>query len=439
MRHKWKIAAVIIWLGGAVLAAFAGHLAQEGKGSMRLPGSVHAAVNSPGPSVSPSPATFSSDSSGSLDSSWQSRYDAAERKKEELEKEQQEIEKKVDNIQEFVTDVAKYVRTLDFQMTQLLDNIDTNKEQVKQVEQEVEDINEEYEFALERQQERYNAMKAHIKYMYENSHSNYLGYLMESQSLADLFSREEYIEKVTDYDKVLLAKYQSVLDEVTVAKSRVQEKEDEIVATRNSLKYEKEKLEELSTEKTRQIKVYQGLVKDSKEDAAQYARQIEQQQNAIEALLQEGRQAIYQREQDGDTVQVMPTTGDYAWPLPVSGRITSPFGYRSAPTAGASTYHKGVDIAVPTGTKILACKEGKVVTAAYSSSAGNYVGIYHGGGIYSYYMHCSQLTVSVDQRVKKGQVIAKSGSTGISTGPHLHFAIYKGGNYVNPMYYVKQP
>lgn len=415
------------------MAAFAGHLLQEGRGGMRFPGSVHAAVASPSPVVSQAPVSSSSDSS------WQGRYDAAERKKEELEKEQKEIEQKVDNIQAFTTDVTKYVRTLDFQMIQLLENIDANREQIKQVEQEVEDINEEYELALERQQERYNAMKAHIKYMYENSHSNYLGYLMESQSLADLFSREEYIEKVTDYDKVLLSKYQSVLDEVTAAKSRVEEKEDEIVATKNSLKYEKEKLEELSEEKTRQVKIYQGLVKDSKEDAAQYAEQIARQQEEIEALLQQKRDDISQQEQGGDTVQVMPTTGEYAWPLPVSGRITSPFGYRSAPTAGASTYHKGVDIAVPSGTKILACKEGKVVTAAYSSSAGNYVAVYHGGGIYSYYMHCSQLTVTAGQRVKKGQVIAKSGSTGISTGPHLHFAIYKGGNYVNPMYYVKQP
>jgi murein DD-endopeptidase MepM/ murein hydrolase activator NlpD len=88
---------------------------------------------------------------------------------------------------------------------------------------------------------------------------------------------------------------------------------------------------------------------------------------------------------------------------------------------------------------VLATKEGKVVTATYSSSAGNYVAIYHGNGLYSYYMHCSLLNVSVGDKVKQGQVIARSGSTGISTGPHLHFAIYKNGNYVNPMYYVKQP
>ena len=206
-----------------------------------------------------------------------------------------------------------------------------------------------------------------------------------------------------------------------------------------NVKYEKEKLEQLSDEKTRQIKIYQGLVADNRQNVASYAVQIADQEKEVEAILQGGRDKISQSEKSGDTVQIMPTNGEYAWPLPVSGRITSTFGYRKAPTAGASSYHKGVDIAVNTGTNVLACKEGKVVTAAYSSSAGNYVAIYHGGGIYSYYMHCSQLKTSVGKHVEKGQVIARSGSTGISTGPHLHFAMYKSGNYVNPMYYVKQP
>ena len=282
-------------------------------------------------------------------------------------------------------------------------------------------------------------MKIRIKYMYENSDSNYLVYLMKSRTLAEFLSREEYVEKVTNYDKVLLNKYQQVLDEVTIARQKAEEKQREVTATKNSLKYEKEKLEQLSDEKTRQIKIYQGLVADNRQNVASYAVQIADQEKEVEAILREGRDKISQSEKSGDTVQILPTNGEYAWPLPVSGRITSTFGYRKAPTAGASSYHKGVDIAVNTGTNVLACKEGKVVTAAYSSSAGNYVAIYHGGGIYSYYMHCSQLKTSVGKHVEKGQVIARSGSTGISTGPHLHFAMYKSGNYVNPMYYVKQP
>lgn len=431
MRHRWKIVAGI-WFAGAFLAGAAGFI-KEDSSVWKSMNRVYAA-----PQASEKPSS-EPDRSISYDGSTQSRLDAAQQKQEEMKKEQEQLENKLDSIQDSVSDVAKYVRTLDLQMTNLLDKIDTNKKQIKEVKQEIEEVNEEYNTALEKQQEQYEGMKAHIKYMYENSDSNYLVYLMESRSLADFLSREEYVQKVTDYDKVLLTRYQQVLDEVTVAQQRAEEKKKQVTAAKNSLKYEKQKLDQLSDEKTRQIEVYQGIVKENQQNVADYAAQIAAQEKEIEDILQQGRSNIAQQEQAGESVQVMPTTGEYAWPLPVAGRITSTFGYRKAPTAGASSYHKGVDIAVNTGTNVLACKEGKVVLARYSASAGNYVAIYHGGGIYSYYMHCSQLKTSVGKRVQKGQVIARSGSTGISTGPHLHFAMFKSGNYVNPMYYVKQP
>lgn len=431
MRHRWKIVAGI-WFAGAFLVGAAGFI-KEDSSVWKSMNRVYAA-----PQASEKPSS-ELDSSISYDGSTQSRLDAAQQKQEEMKKEQEQLENKLDSIQDSVSDVAKYVRTLDLQMTNLLDKIDTNKKQIKEVQQEIEEVNEEYNTALEKQQEQYEGMKAHIKYMYENSDSNYLVYLMESRSLADFLSREEYVQKVTDYDKVLLTRYQQVLDEVTVAQQRAEEKKKQVTAAKNSLKYEKQKLDQLSDEKTRQIEVYQGIVKENQQNVADYAAQIAAQEKEIEDILQQGRSNIAQQEQAGESVQVMPTTGEYAWPLPVAGRITSTFGYRKAPTAGASSYHKGVDIAVNTGTNVLACKEGKVVLARYSASAGNYVAIYHGGGIYSYYMHCSQLKTSVGKRVQKGQVIARSGSTGISTGPHLHFAMFKSGNYVNPMYYVKQP
>ena len=430
MRRRWKAVAGV-WLAGAVLTGAAGFVKTDLPG-LKTMDKVYAALQQ-------SEAVSSDVDSSYGDDSYQGRLDAAEKKKQELQEEQKDLEKKLDNIQQFTEDVNKYVKTLDMQMTNLLDSIDENKEEMKAIREEIQEVNEEYEKAQSLQQEQYEGMKAHIKYMYENSDNNYLVYLMKSLSLADFLSREEYVEKVTNYDKVLLNRYQQVLDEVTLAQQKAQEKQKEVTATKNSLKYEKEKVQQLSQEKTRQIKVYQGLISDNKQNVASYAAQIAAQEREIEGILQQNRDNISAREKDGDTVQVMPTTGEYAWPLPVSGRITSTFGYRKAPTAGASSYHKGVDIAVNTGTNVLACKEGKVVTAAYSSSAGNYVAVYHGGGIYSYYMHCSQLKVSVGDHVEKGQVIARSGSTGISTGPHLHFAMYKSGNYVNPMYYVKQP
>ena len=117
-------------------------------------------------------------------------------------------------------------------------------------------------------------------------------------------------------------------------------------------------------------------------------------------------------------------------------KLTSPFGYRDAPTEGASTFHQGVDLAGPQGTPIVASRSGTVTIAKYSNSAGYYVTINHGDGFSSVYMHMTSYTVSVGQKVSQGQLIGYMGSTGISTGPHLHFGIALNGTYVNPAYYV---
>ena len=141
--------------------------------------------------------------------------------------------------------------------------------------------------------------------------------------------------------------------------------------------------------------------------------------------------------QNSSTVNNTVSSGGFRWPVPSSSRITCTFGYRNAPTTGASTYHQGIDIGASTGANIVAAKGGTVVTASYNVAAGNYIMISHGNGVYTVYMHCSRLLVSVGQSVNQGDVIALVGSTGVSTGPHLHFGVNVNGSYVNPMNYVQ--
>lgn len=124
------------------------------------------------------------------------------------------------------------------------------------------------------------------------------------------------------------------------------------------------------------------------------------------------------------------------WPLPGDGRIFAYFGNRVAPTAGASTYHRGLDIGGEMGASIVASLSGTVEIAQYSSSSGNFIIINHGNGLRTAYCHCSKLLVSVGQYVKQGEVIALVGSTGISTGPHLHFGVSIDNVYVDPLNYI---
>ena len=189
--------------------------------------------------------------------------------------------------------------------------------------------------------------------------------------------------------------------------------------------------------KKKEIKKYNDKIKTSKAQADEYARQAAQAEEEVEKLLKAKQEEI-DRQSSADMEKTGGGNGTLRWPLKITGRISSGFGRRHSPTAGASSYHKGIDIAVPSGTPIVAAESGTVVTAAYSSSAGNYVMISHGNRLYSVYMHCSKLAVTEGDSVKRGQVIAYAGSTGISTGSHLHFGVSKNGTYVNPLSYVSR-
>ena len=126
--------------------------------------------------------------------------------------------------------------------------------------------------------------------------------------------------------------------------------------------------------------------------------------------------------------------GGYMWPEKASKKITSPFGKRSSPGGIGSTNHKGVDIGgVGYTTQVLASKAGTVIVSQYSNSYGNYVVIDHGGGVATLYAHMSKMAVSKGQKVSQGDIIGYVGSTGYSTGPHLHFEIIKNGQYTNPI------
>lgn len=153
---------------------------------------------------------------------------------------------------------------------------------------------------------------------------------------------------------------------------------------------------------------------------------------------------IQNEDSSEDEVQDMEPSDEDSQPTVVTSWITpcsyilltSPFGYREAPTAGASTYHQGVDLAGPTGTPIVAASSGVVADAGYNSSAGNYVKITHSDGYSSIYMHLQTIDVSAGTTIGQGEQIGTMGSTGVSTGPHLHFGITKDGVYVNPALYI---
>ena len=215
-------------------------------------------------------------------------------------------------------------------------------------------------------------------------------------------------------------------------------------------KAKQESVRTLRAQKNKEMQNYASQIDTAQGQVDQYNADLSAQENKIKAIEAEMKrreeEARKKAEAAGKKVSATDKAASYnvaslgnisfKWPCPSSSRISSGFGGRTSPTKGASSNHQGIDIPASTGAAITAAASGTVVVSTYSYSAGNYIMISHGGGVYTVYMHCSQLLASEGQTVKQGQTIAKVGSTGYSTGSHLHFGIRSGGRYVNPQSYV---
>jgi len=295
--------------------------------------------------------------------------------------------------------------------------------------------------AIQLEAEQYEDMKLRIKYMYERGETTFLDLIFEASDMTQLLNRADYITSISQYDRAMLDRYVELKETIVAKKAGLELEQQELLTLQESTRAKKESVELLIAEKSREIQDYETRIASAEERLDEYEADLKAQEAKIRQIEAEIRrreeEARKAAEAAGKTYNTASIGNiNFIWPCPASSRITSAFGGRSSPTKGASTDHKGIDIGAATGSDILASAAGEVIISTYSYSAGNYIMINHGGGVYSVYMHCSKLLASVGDQVTQGQVIAKVGSTGYSTGPHLHFGIRVDGNYVNPTNYV---
>ena len=198
---------------------------------------------------------------------------------------------------------------------------------------------------------------------------------------------------------------------------------------------EEASLAQLISDKETEIVAKQGDISNKEAAIAEYEAEI-QAQNELIASLEAAVAAERKKLAEENAKKLTYDGGMFAFPAPSYTKISDDYGNRIHPTLGVEKFHNGIDLAAPNGSPILAAYDGEVVAAAYSSSMGNYVMIDHGDSLYTIYMHASALYVSKGDAVTKGQQIAAVGSTGRSTGPHLHFGVRKNGGYVSPWGYL---
>lgn len=343
------------------------------------------------------------------------------------------VEGKIKELQAARSDLQTYIKQLDSQVNALAAQIKELEEQIEEKKAEIAQKEEELAAAEKEAQEQYDMMKKRICYMYEKGEDSFFVMLLESGSLAEMLNRADYAMQMSEYDRQMKDSLKEVRDTIEEYKELLEKEKEEQEGLLGELESQKEAVNRAISAKTQEIASYQSQINTASGEEGEYKKQLAEQEKLLQQVENQIASVAAARAaaEDGDG-----GASGFLWPCPVSHRITSGFGLRDVPMAGASANHRGIDIGAPSGSAIVAAASGRVTTSTYNYSAGNYIVVSHGNGISTVYMHASALYVSEGEMVAQGQKIAAVGSTGYSTGPHLHFGVIVNGSYVNPLNYV---
>ena len=348
-----------------------------------------------------------------------------------------ELEQRRIELREEINKAGKNLENINVQLTENLEAINNLDEQIGEYETQIESVSNninqvekqirETETSLKTIQKRYNhqneLLKKRIVYMYEAGETKYLDVLLNSKSIVDFITRYYLIQEIAQYDRDFL--------------NDIKKEKDEIEKIEESLKTSKGTLKEIKAE---QKKLAISL-ENAKVVKSGYVNNLNEEEIKIQEEI-----SIYQKELDLIELDVLMAAlesngsqyvgGTFAWPAPGYYTITSPYGMRLHPVIKSYRNHSGMDIGAPMGSYAIAANDGVVTKSMYSNSYGNMIMIDHGGGVTTLYAHGSELIARVGDKVKRGDAIMKVGSTGWSTGPHLHFEIRMNGQTIDPYPYV---
>lgn len=360
----------------------------------------------------------------------------AQNQKKQLQSGLTDVKSIISDLEQSKKDLAAYVAQLDSNLTEVQTKIEEIKEMISQKETEITQTKAELDAAVQKEDAQYENMKVRIKSMYERGYDFYFEAILSAKSFADMINRVDYVEKVSASDKRMLEEFRATREYVEVCKAQLESEQELLEEAKRNVEEEEASLESLISQKEADIKAYESdisnreqLVKEYEAELAAQDAEIKEMEKAAKALQAQLEQAnSKKRTYDG---------GMFSWPAPSYTRISDEYGYRIHPTLNVKQFHNGVDMAAPGGSPILAAYDGTVAAAAYSSTMGNYIMIDHGDNLYTIYMHASKLYVSQGAEVVKGQKIAAVGTTGRSTGNHLHFSVRLNGSYVSPWNYLK--
>lgn len=359
----------------------------------------------------------------------------AEKSMDDVEKEREEIKEKLSDAENEVADIIIEIDEIEEEMAELDNVLKENKKQVKETEKDIDEVQDEIDELEKKIEERFEILKDRAKSYQENGgNSQFIDVLFDAEDFSDFISRVSAISTITDADSKLI-------EEQKRDKKKVEDKLDTLEEMKAELENKQEQLKEQKEAKEKADKDLKSKKKDlnkkvdklemKDDDLSDLESKLKREKEAKEEAE---KQAQSESSSDDSTVAYSKDTGggEYAWPTE-GGYISSTQGQRWG------REHKGVDIARTdrsTSPPIYAAESGTVKSAGTMNGYGNTVVIDHGNGMETLYGHMSSIKASTGQKVERGQQIGVMGSTGNSTGIHLHFEVHKNGEIMNPLGYI---
>lgn len=343
----------------------------------------------------------------------QNEYEDIKEQQEEVQGELADVAAKIESVQAEIDEINAVIAEKEAEIRDTEARIEAKQEEIKKKEAEIQKKKEEIN-------ERIDGLNARLTVMYKNGSVGFIDVLMGSNSISEFVSNVEMIQRIYENDVDLLKKLQEEQKKLEEDQKKLQEEKQNLQAIKDELNVQKQDLQ------------YQQELQREKQAELDSQRQILEEKDA---QLQADADALKARIKELQDSQRVYEGGTFTWPCPSSTYISDSFGWRIHPIYGYWKLHTGTDIAASSGSDVVAAAAGKVIMADWYGGYGNCVMIDHGSGLVTLYGHLSGYNCYYGQEVSRGEVIAFVGSTGNSTGPHLHFEVRVNGDYVDPMGY----
>lgn len=355
--------------------------------------------------------------------------DDLEKQKEDVENKIEEANTQLEYVQGELSNTMLKVQETEDKILKYQKEVDELGEKMETLQKSIDESTAKLQIASQNYEEKSDLLAKRLVAMYEAGDTQYLDVLLKSNSITEFISRYYIIQEVAEYDSILINEVEQEKNNIETTKQKLENEQAEIkiikakneqttIVLSNMKTLQKSYISKLSENE----KKLQKQITEYKNDQAEIERQILLATNVIDPDIQY-------------------TGGEMLWPVAISGTVvTSDYGTREHPIQGVVKEHTGIDIGnTPTGSPVVAAADGVVTYAGWLGGYGNCVMINHGEGVVTLYGHGNKILTSVNKKVKQGETIMEVGSTGNSTGPHLHFEVRVNGICTSPWQFVKAP